>query len=79
MMQAIREVLHRALLSIYHIPGSPERSIGQHRGILDAVAAGRQEQARQRMRQHLLRVEEDVEEALLRAGGRAQAQAGEGR
>jgi GntR family transcriptional regulator, transcriptional repressor for pyruvate dehydrogenase complex len=79
MMQAIREVLHRALLSIYHIPGSPERSIGQHRGIFDAVAAGRQEQARQRMRQHLLRVEEEVEEALRRAGGRAQAQAGEGR
>jgi GntR family transcriptional regulator, transcriptional repressor for pyruvate dehydrogenase complex len=69
MMQAIRELLHRALLSIYHIPGSPERSLGQHRQILAAVAAGRVEQARQRMRQHLLAVEEDVEQALRTAAG----------
>jgi DNA-binding FadR family transcriptional regulator len=31
MMRAIRDVLRRALMSIYHIPGSPERSLGHHR------------------------------------------------
>jgi GntR family transcriptional repressor for pyruvate dehydrogenase complex len=71
MMQAIRDVLRRALLSIYHIPGSPERSLGQHRQILEAVAAVRPEQARERMRAHLLRVEKDVDKALQGAGGRA--------
>jgi GntR family transcriptional repressor for pyruvate dehydrogenase complex len=64
MMQAIRDVLHRALMSIYHIPGSPERSLGQHRQILEAVAARRPEQARERMRQHLLRVEAEVDQTL---------------
>jgi GntR family transcriptional repressor for pyruvate dehydrogenase complex len=74
MMQAIRDVLHRALLSIYQIPGSPERSLGQHRQILDAIEARRPDQARERMRLHLLRVEQDVEEARRRAGGAAEAQ-----
>jgi GntR family transcriptional regulator, transcriptional repressor for pyruvate dehydrogenase complex len=74
MMAAIRDALHRALLSIYQIPGSPERSLGQHRQILDAVEARRPDQARERMRLHLLRVEQDVEEARRRAGGAAEAQ-----
>jgi GntR family transcriptional regulator, transcriptional repressor for pyruvate dehydrogenase complex len=66
MMQAIRDVLHRALLSIYRIQGSPERSLGQHRQILNAIASRRSDQARERMRQHLLRVELDVDEARRR-------------
>jgi GntR family transcriptional regulator, transcriptional repressor for pyruvate dehydrogenase complex len=69
MMQAIRGVLHRALLSIYHINGSPERSLGQHREILEAVTARRPETARERMRQHLLRVEEDIDHSLGGAPG----------
>lgn len=64
MMHAIRDPLHRALASIYHIPGSPQRSIMQHRAILDAVRAGDAEAARERMREHLLRVEGDIREAL---------------
>jgi GntR family transcriptional regulator, transcriptional repressor for pyruvate dehydrogenase complex len=79
MMQAIRDVLHRALLSIYKIPGSPERSLGQHRRILDAVAARRSDQARERMRQHLLRVELDVDEARRRAGDHAEVETTKGR
>ena len=39
MMDAIRDLLHRALASIYHIPGSPERSITQYREILEAMLA----------------------------------------
>jgi GntR family transcriptional repressor for pyruvate dehydrogenase complex len=78
-MQAIRGVLHRALLSIYHISGSPERSLGQHRAILDAITTKRPEDARARMREHLLRVEEDVEESLRGAHDRAAADATEER
>jgi len=73
MMNAVRDLLHRALGSIYHIPGSPERSITQHRLILAAVAAQDSEAARQRMREHLLRVEHDVQDALN--GDRARREA----
>jgi GntR family transcriptional regulator, transcriptional repressor for pyruvate dehydrogenase complex len=78
-MQAIRDVLHRALLGIYQIPGSPERSLGQHGEILEAVAAGRAELARERMRQHLLRVEADVDQATRRAGAPPRLEPAEGR
>ncbi len=66
MMHAIRDLLHRALASIYHIPGSPERSITQHREILAAIASGDAESARQRMREHLLRVERDIHDVLIK-------------
>jgi len=79
MMQAIRDVLHRALLSIYHIPGSPQRSLGQHDQILEAIADGRGELARERMRQHLLRVEDDIDEALRGTGGPLAMEPAEGR
>lgn len=61
MMHAIRDVMRRALLSIYQIPGSPERSMEEHRQILEAVVAGTPEEARTRMREHLLRVEGEIE------------------
>lgn len=61
MMYAIRDVMRRALLSIYQIPGSPERSMEQHHQILEAVVAGRPDDARARMREHLLRVEGEIE------------------
>lgn len=64
MMQAIRELLHRALASIYHIPGSPQRSIAQHREIRAAIATGRPEDARRSMRDHLLRVQSDIQGVL---------------
>ncbi len=65
MMHAIRELLHRALGSIYHIPGSPQRSIAQHRSILEAIATGHPDDARQRMREHLLRVQGDIQDVLI--------------
>ncbi len=64
MMQAIRDLLHRALGSIYHIPGSPQRSIAQHRLILAAIAAGDPDQAQHHMREHLFRVEGDIRDVL---------------
>jgi GntR family transcriptional regulator, transcriptional repressor for pyruvate dehydrogenase complex len=78
-MQAIRDVLHRALLSIYHIPGSPQRSIGQHDQILAAITDRRAELAREQMRRHLLRVEDDIDKALGASGGRPVMQPAEGR
>jgi GntR family transcriptional repressor for pyruvate dehydrogenase complex len=67
MMQALRELFHRALSPVYHIPGSPETSLGQHQQILDAIAAGRPQEARQRMHEHLVRVEGDIERTLAPA------------
>lgn len=65
MMHAIRGLLHHALGSIYHIPGSPQRSIAQHRSILAAIAAKRSDEARQCMREHLLRVQGDIHDVLI--------------
>jgi GntR family transcriptional repressor for pyruvate dehydrogenase complex len=80
MMQAIRAPLQRALGSIFFIPGSPQRSIAQHRQILRAIRLGDPTAARQCMREHLARVEGDIDDVLsprsspapdaVRAGGR---------
>ncbi|MDQ7843006.1 MAG: FadR/GntR family transcriptional regulator [Armatimonadota bacterium] len=64
LMHAIRGVLQEALASIYRIPGSPQQSIIQHRGILAAIASGDAADARWQMWQHLARVERDIEEIL---------------
>jgi GntR family transcriptional repressor for pyruvate dehydrogenase complex len=61
LMHAIRELLQRSLSSSYHIPGSPERAVEMHRLILEAVAERRPEDARQRMQEHVARVERDIE------------------
>lgn len=64
MMNAIRDVMRQALSSVYRIPGSPERSTEQHRQILAAIQARRGDEARERMREHLLRVEGDIRDML---------------
>jgi GntR family transcriptional repressor for pyruvate dehydrogenase complex len=63
-MRAVRDVIRRALTSIFAIPESPERSQDQHRAIRAAIAAGDGERARAEMRDHLVRVESDVQRAL---------------
>jgi GntR family transcriptional repressor for pyruvate dehydrogenase complex len=63
-MRAIRDVTRRVFQSVYHIPGAPERSMEQHRRIFDAVASRDPEAARRCVRDHLERVESDVEAAL---------------
>ena len=60
LMDAIRALLQRSLSSSYHIQGSPERAIEMHRLILEAVEGRRPEQARQRMQEHVARVERDI-------------------
>jgi GntR family transcriptional repressor for pyruvate dehydrogenase complex len=63
LMHAIRELLQRSLASSYHISGSPERAIELHRLILDAIHAKHPEEARQRMQEHVSRVERDIQGA----------------
>lgn len=66
LMHAIRDQLERALGSIYKIPGSPERSIEDHGLIIAAMAEGKPDEARERMREHLGRVEEAVDAATAK-------------
>ncbi len=63
-MQAVRDVVRRALLTVFRIPHSPERAVGEHREIRAAIAAGDPELARQQMRAHLVRVETDVDQGV---------------
>ena len=63
-MRALRDVIRRALTSIFTIPESPERSHAQHQAIRDAVGDGDAERARATMHDHLVRVESDVRRAL---------------
>ena len=68
LMHAIRDQLERALGSIYKIPGSPEQSIEDHGLIIAAMSEGRPDEARERMREHLGRVEEAVDAATAKSG-----------
>ena len=63
-MGALREVIRRALMSIFLIPESPDRSLVQHEAIRAAIAAGDPQRARAEMRDHLVRVEADVNRTL---------------
>jgi GntR family transcriptional repressor for pyruvate dehydrogenase complex len=69
-MSAVRDVVRRALIEIFPIPGSPQRSLDQHRTIRAAIADGDAERARAEMRTHLVRVESDVERTLGAGDGR---------
>ena len=64
-MHAVRDVLRRALMTVYHIPHSPESAVGEHRAVRAAVAAGDADKAREEMRHHLARVESDVSKGVL--------------
>jgi len=64
-MQAVRDVLRRALMTVYHIPQSPESAVVEHRAIRAAVAARDPIRARVEMRLHLARVENDVQKGVL--------------
>ena len=64
LMHAIRDLLGRALVEIFRIPGSPESSVEQHRGILEAIEARDAAAARARMREHLTKVQGEVRAAM---------------
>jgi GntR family transcriptional repressor for pyruvate dehydrogenase complex len=69
LMHAIRDLLARALVEIFHIPGSAESSVEQHRRILEAIAADDPDAARRAMREHLAKVEDEVRTASGRPNG----------
>ncbi len=62
LMHAIRDQLHHALGTVYHIPGSPQRSLEQHREIMAAISRRNPDEARERMHEHIGRVEHEIEE-----------------
>lgn len=64
-MHAVRDVLRRALSTVYHIPHSPESAVVEHRAIRAAIAAGDAERANAEMRLHLARVEHDVRKGVM--------------
>ena len=63
-MQAARDVVRRALLTVVKVPQSPESAIVEHRGVYEAIRSGNPEWARNAMRDHLERVEHDAEKGV---------------
>ena len=63
-MQAVRDVVRRALMTVFFIPQSPEQALVEHRAVRRAIAAGDGARARQEMFDHLVRVETDVEKGV---------------
>jgi GntR family transcriptional repressor for pyruvate dehydrogenase complex len=70
-MYAIRDVIRRALQSIFRVPDSPERAVDEHRRIRTAIAEGAGDLARTEMRAHLERVEADARRPKPRGRGSA--------
>ena len=60
LMHAIRGLLQRALASVYHVPGSPERAIAMHQLILEAIRDRRPDVARDHLHEHIESVERDI-------------------
>jgi GntR family transcriptional repressor for pyruvate dehydrogenase complex len=63
-MQAVRDVVRRALMTVFVIPQSPESAVVEHRAIRAAIASGDPVRARNEMTHHLVRVEADVEKGV---------------
>ncbi len=64
-MQAVRDIVRQALLSVVTIPRSPESAIVEHRGVHEAIASRNPDWARNAMREHLERVERDAEKGVV--------------
>ena len=60
-MQAVSDVVRRALVAAFVIPQSPEKAVFEHREVRAAIASGDSSRARQTMSNHLARVASDVE------------------
>jgi len=66
LMNAIREQVQRALGTAFRVPGGPQRSVEQHREILDAIEARRPDEARRIMHEHIQRVEHEIHRLVER-------------
>ena len=60
LMDAIRDAMSKTFAVAFHLPGNPELSLEEHRGISAAVVARDPDLARVRMRSHLERVEAET-------------------
>ncbi len=67
-MHAVRDVIRRMLMTVFHLPGSAERAVEEHRAIRAAIATGDPERARAEMRAHLERVVADVQKGAREDG-----------
>jgi GntR family transcriptional repressor for pyruvate dehydrogenase complex len=61
LMHAIRDEMHTAFGTVFHVPGSPAHSVAEHQGIADAIAEGSASLARRRMNRHISRVRRSYE------------------
>ena len=59
-MDAVRDVLHDALLAVFEIPLSAARAVDEHRAILDAIDSRDVDRAQTAMRAHIDRVQSDL-------------------
>jgi GntR family transcriptional repressor for pyruvate dehydrogenase complex len=64
-MRAAREIVRRALLSVVHVPQSPESAVVEHRAVYEAIETANAGWARNAMYEHLQRVERDAEKGVL--------------
>lgn len=60
LMHAIRGQMQEALGTAFLVPGGPQRSVFQHREILEAIEARRPDEARLVMHAHIQRVEHEL-------------------
>jgi GntR family transcriptional regulator, transcriptional repressor for pyruvate dehydrogenase complex len=63
-VEAVRDVVRRALMTVFFIPQSPESAVVEHRRVRAAISDGDPGRARDAMRDHLTRVETDVEKGV---------------
>lgn len=61
MVETIREMAYRFLLSFYQTPGAPGRAIRDHMRVLEAVEARDPDLAEKEMRSHLAQIGEYIE------------------
>jgi GntR family transcriptional repressor for pyruvate dehydrogenase complex len=61
LMHAVRDQLRAAFGTVFHVPGSPARSVAEHREILEAVTTRSPERARELMNEHIRRVQAGYE------------------
>jgi GntR family transcriptional repressor for pyruvate dehydrogenase complex len=66
LMHAIRGQVQEALGTAFLVPGGPQRSLGQHREILEAIETRRPDEARWVMHEHIQRVEHEIHRLAAR-------------
>jgi GntR family transcriptional regulator, transcriptional repressor for pyruvate dehydrogenase complex len=66
LMHAIRGQVQQALGTAFLVPGGPQRSLEQHREILEAIEGRRPDEARWVMHEHIQRVEHEMHRLAAR-------------